>query len=251
MRSGHGAKGQRPINEQRAMPLSSLQLARRYRLLWREAIATLRQGQVAIDPHLRRKAQDQRRGLSVILRLDQAVTAQVTSMLQQLATCEPDQYYYHPSELHVTVLSLFTAGTDTAPRFAQLPDYLATLQPILATASALRISFRGISASPGAVMIQGFPQPDTLNPLRDRLRQALQAAGMSDGVDGRYRLQTAHATVMRFQAPLQHSATLLELLQRYRRHSFGQTLVQQLQLVEHDWYMSTEKVRVLAAYDLR
>jgi hypothetical protein len=43
---------------------------------------------------------------------------------------------------------------------------------------------------------------------------------------------------------------LIETLASYREYNFGQTTFQALQLVKNDWYMSSDKVEVLAEYPL-
>ncbi len=99
-------------------------------------------------------------------------------------------------------------------------------------------------------MVQGFPLSPVLDQLRTELRQALRSRGLGAGLDQRYTIRTAHATVMRFRTQPRNLPELVEVLSSFRSRSFGQTTVATLQLVKNDWYMSTAKVEVLAEYEL-
>ena len=99
-------------------------------------------------------------------------------------------------------------------------------------------------------MVQGFPQDDRLECLRDRLREALRRKNLAEGLDQRYRITGAHTTIMRFRTQPQHLKRLVRVLDEYRQHDFGQSTFHTLQLVKNDWYMSPDKVAVLAEYSL-
>ena len=107
-----------------------------------------------------------------------------------------------------------------------------------------------MTASPGAVIVQGYPQDGRLNQLRERLREALTHHGLGESLDTRYRIKAAHATVLRFQAQLQNPKTFMTTLQQYQNYDFGTTTLSKLQLVKNDWYMSTDTLEVLAEYPL-
>ena len=119
----------------------------------------------------------------MIARPPPAVWRQVALFLSELRRLEPDQYYYSPSEFHLTILSLFTATDNFLPFFEQKERYIAAVDSALQKASPLRIIFEGITASSSAVMIQGFFEIQTLNRLRDRLRCQLGVRGLGKGID--------------------------------------------------------------------
>lgn len=222
-----------------------------YDSLWRKAIGHFNDtGQVWVDPHLADKRGDRRLGLSVIGRLSSEVVGEFSTLLRELASVAPNQYFYRPDEFHITVLSLFTATKAFKPYFAQSPQYLAAVRPALSAARHFEVIFQGITASSSAVMVQGFPKSPELNQLRDRLRESLRDAGLGEGLDKRYHISTAHATVMRFQTQPRNLRKLVDTLAGYREYGFGQTTFRTLQLVKNDWYMSSDKVEVLAEYSL-
>ena len=223
-------------------------LRKRYDQLWSGALGRIRAGKIDLDPVLQARVLDRRRGLTVIARPSRAVRESVGLFLRELRRLEPEQYYYTATELHLTVLSLFTTTLDFEPFFAQKERYIAAVDAALNSAAPMRVVFEGVTASPGTVMIQGFFETGELDELRDGLRRQLRLRGMEKGVDERYRLETAHMTLMRFRAPLRDAERLMEALERARRRPFGETTVKRFALVEHDWYMSRRTTVTLKHY---
>jgi hypothetical protein len=114
----------------------------------------------------------------------------------------------------------------------------------------IRLAFEGVTASAGTVMIQGFFENSALNDLRDALRSQLRVCGLASGLDQRYRLETAHMTVIRFRAPLCDGERFATSLEMARRQSFGATTVRNLSLVKNDWYMSHRATETVKRYRL-
>jgi 2'-5' RNA ligase len=225
-------------------------LKARYDQLWLETIGKIRAGRVESDPVLESRVQDQRRGLTVVTRPVPAVRRRVAAFLSQLRRIEPAQYYYSPSEFHLTILSLFTATVEHEPFFAQTERYISAVDSALRKVPPIRIEFKGVTASPGTVMIQGFIETDALNDVRDALRSQLKALGLADGVDRRYRLESAHMTVARFRAPLCEGKRFAAVLEMARGHSFGAFTIRRLSLVKNDWYMSHRVTETVKRYFL-
>jgi 2'-5' RNA ligase len=221
-----------------------------YAALWQEARSAFLSGSEEIDPRLRDRRPDARRGLTVIFRPQPAVAAQVAGWLGELGASAADQYFYTPGQLHVTVLSLFTATPEYAPFFARLPCYLAALDAALGSLPHFAVAFRGITASPAAVMVQGFPADGTLEHARTTLRAALTQAGLGGDLDRRYRLTTAHLSAMRLRASLADPARFVAQLDAARSRDFGVTQVDELLLVANDWYMTPGVVEVVRRYPL-
>ena len=103
---------------------------------------------------------------------------------------------------------------------------------------AVDIAFDGLTLSQGAVMARGFPHGPGLDMLRERLRSGLREQGLAASVDERYRLVTAHATLLRFTAPLRKPAQFGALLAALRDRPLGRMRVEEVELVVNDWYMS-------------
>lgn len=163
---------------------------------------------------------------------------------------EPEQRYQPASDLHHTVLSLFTATVDHQPHMARLPDYLGAVSEVVAGTSPFTIDVRGVTLTPGAVLAQGFPRDDTLAVLRDKLRRAISARGLGGALDQRYRLVTAHMTIVRFAVPLREPERFVSALQEARSTDFGSTRVEQLELVFGDWFHTRAREEVIAHFAL-
>ena len=226
-------------------------LAAHYSRLWDEAAPIVRAGQAAPDSWLARPEQDGRRGVTLLARPAAPVTATLSAFLEHLRTIEPAQRYQPASELHHTVLSLFTATVDHGPRMARLPDYLDAVSEVVAGTSPFPIDVRGVTLTPGAVLAQGFPRDDTLAVLRDKLRQAITARGLGGALDQRYRLVTAHMTIVRFATPLREPERFVAALEEARSTDFGSTHVEQLELVFGDWFHTQAREQVIRNFELR
>lgn len=223
-------------------------LRARYEALWADAIKGIGRGEIERDPVLEARAPDTRRGMTVIARPSAGVARRATDVLRDLRRLEPDQYFYAGSELHVTVLSLFTASADYEPLFARRADYTAAVDAALMEVHPVQLSFEGITASRASVMIQGWFETNALDIMRERLREELRRQGLSKGVDERYRLETAHMTVLRFRAKLREPERFADRLREVRDRCFGEMTTERFALVEHDWYMSRRVTRVLKSY---
>ena len=221
-----------------------------YDQMWLTAHAVLTASTPNLDPHLLDKAGDRRRGATLLIRPSAAVAETVAQTLAQLEELEPDQYYYAPGELHVTVLSLFTGTTEPEPYLAQLPLYRRAIDQVLADTRPFTLDFDGLTASPAAVLVQGYPAGPELERLRNSLRAAIQAVGLGDNLDRRYRITTAHMTAARFCRPFCDPNAFAAALQNLRRRSFGTSPVAAIHLVENDWYMSQDRVHLLRTYPL-
>ncbi|MCK6623969.1 MAG: hypothetical protein L6R45_02195 [Anaerolineae bacterium] len=221
-----------------------------YERLWTEALSRFSQGQVELDPHLLNPERDFRRGISLIARPNPAVAEQFTKLINELKALEPEQYFYQPEDFHLTILSLISAATSFECQQPPLDTYHPILAPLFAQTRPFIISFRGVTASAGAVMAQGYADQNRLNELRDTIRQALQPAGLADHLDRRYKISTAHITLMRFQSPPRDLPRLITALTAARSRLFGQTTIARLEFVINDWYMSRDKVQMAATYPL-
>jgi 2'-5' RNA ligase len=225
-------------------------LRKRYDDLWSAAIGKIRTGKIESDRVLGAGLMDRRRGLTLIARPSADVRKKVMTFLRELRRLESDQYYYAASDLHLTILSLFGAMTKPARFLVHLEKYVAAVDSVLRQVGPIQIKFAGVTASPGAIMIQGFPDIDALNQIRDTLRHQLRVRGLTGGLDLRYRLETAHMTIARFRARLRDSKHFAAVLEHARHHSFGSTTIKSLSLVTNDWYMRHQTLETVRRYRL-
>ena len=224
-------------------------LQARYDAIRDGAAAAIRAGDIELDPRLA-QGPDPRRGLTVIARPDAALAARFAQLLDALDTQAPGQYRHPPADMHLTILSLFTVCEDYHDQLRRLDDYRDAVRSAVAGVPSFDIDFRGVTASRGAVLAQGFPCSETLDALRERLRGALRARGLDASLDQRYRLVTAHATLMRFTRPLAQPRQFADALEEWRETPLGTMRVAQVGLVQNDWYMSSGSLRMIETLNL-
>jgi len=232
------------MNDHASHPLQS-----RYDAIWTDAAGAIRAGDVDLDRRLA-EGGDPRRGLTVIARPDAATAACFARLLDQLDALETGQYRHPVADMHVTVLSLFTVCEDYRAQLRRLDDYRAAVRAALAGMPAFEIEFHGVTASRGAVLAQGYPADTTLDTLRERLRAELRARALDGALDQRYRLVTAHSTLMRFVKPLAQPARFADALAALRTAPLGTTRIERLALVHNDWTMRSEVLRTIDTFAL-
>ena len=150
----------------------------------------------------------------------------------------------------VKVRASLTATVDYAPYMARIATYLEAVSEVLAATPPFAIDVRGVTLTPGAVPAQGFPRGDTLATLRDKLRAALRARGLGDGLDQRYRLVTAQMTLVRFATPLRAPERFVATLAAARESDFGSTMVARVELVFGDWFHTAAVEHLIAHFVL-
>ena len=221
-----------------------------YERLWNEAVSAFERGDPELDFHPLNKPQDLRRGLTLAFKPDRSVKSSIRKFLHELAAAAPGQYFYRPEEFHVTVLSIIPGSERWQDKFHHLAAYQAIIHEVLQKRRQFSITFQGVTASRGAVMIQGFPGDNTLARLREDLRERLRQNGFGDQLDVRYKINTAHVTVMRFCRAKADWQRLLALLKANRATGFGEVRVTNLELMLGDWYASADRTRTLQKYKL-
>jgi 2'-5' RNA ligase len=229
---------------------SSPDLRTHYDAMWERAWPDVSRGDLDCDRHLA-GGLDPRRGLTLIARPDPALATRFEAAQDALIAADPRQYRQPRADLHMTVLSLFTVTEDYAPHLARCADYVAAARAAVEDLPAFDIDVDGITISRGAVLAKGFPRDGTLEQLRARLRDALRAGGLDGTLDQRYRLVTAHSTLLRFIAPPREPARLAAALAGMRDVPLGCMRVERLQIVVNDWYMSSAAVEPVETFTLR
>jgi 2'-5' RNA ligase len=220
-----------------------------YNQMWIHARSSFLEGKPTGDPLLDEPGDD-RYGITLLLRPDETTAQKIHAFLQQMAGLEPDQYYYPVSDLHLTILSIISCYSGFQLSQIDIPAYDTRIKEVLRGVPPFRIRFKGITASPSTVLIQGFPEDDALQRLRDQLRVAFKNSTLQHSIDSRYRLFTAHSTVIRFRKPLQNPSAFVNQLEKYRQTDFGLVTAKQVELVGNDWYQRKEKVKMLKTYRL-
>jgi hypothetical protein len=218
--------------------------------LWRKALAGFAENRFAVDPHLDDKTRDTRRGLTVLGRLDDQLAAQIRDFLNEGRAIEPELYYYDRRDFHLTILSIITCRTGFDPATLDRAAYLDLIKKAAAAIGPIRILFKGVTASPACVMLQGFPLNDRLATLRGRLRGRFKASDLEHSIDQRYAIETAHSTVIRFNRAPRDRDRFIQYLRKYRDYEIGPAEISRIEFVHNDWYMSEARVSPIGMVDL-
>ena len=134
-----------------------------YDELWRKSTAALESDGWRVDLNLQKGAGDPRRGVTLAVRPDVGVRKRVENFLREAAAVCPGQHFYRPAELHMTVLAVIPGSESWREEIHRLPVCRKVLDEVLKNRRAFSVKFRGVTVSPEAVLIQGFPQDNVLD----------------------------------------------------------------------------------------
>ncbi|SIQ72276.1 2'-5' RNA ligase family protein [Pontibacter lucknowensis] len=226
-----------------------MHLQEHYDRLYQDSIRRIQSGAYQID-ELIDAASDNRFGITLLLRPDDVVKGEIQKLLYKLKLIEPNQYFYRNSDLHVTVMSIISCYDGFDLGQIRVEDYVKTVRKSIHGLGPFEVEFRGLTASPSCLMVQGFLADNTLSRLRDNLRSNFRDSGLEQSIDKRYSIQTAHSTVVRFKEELRNRNEFLGMIAKHREHSFGTSIVNTIELVYNDWYQRKEFVKTLCKFEL-
>lgn len=220
-----------------------------YDQLWENSLAHIQSKGFDHDP-LIDSPLDNRFGITLLIRPSKEVNDAVQHFLARVKAVELAHYFYPNPDIHVTVMPIISCYKGFELGQINPKEYIDLLNSCLKGLPRFFIEFRGVTASPSCIMIKGFPLDDTLEKIRNRLRQAFRDSSLQQSLDKRYPLQTAHSTVIRFKRQVRDQAAVLEQLDQFRDFYFGRFEVKELELVFNDWYQREEKVQKLYTFRL-
>ncbi|MBD3615210.1 MAG: mutarotase [Gracilimonas sp.] len=226
-----------------------MNLKKHYNQLWDHSVQKFESGNEETDP-LIDDVNDTRYGLTLLARPSVEVKHAISKIQEEIKLVAPEQYYYPVSDIHITVLSIISCEASFGLSQIDLREYTNLIKSVLDKASPFEISFRGLTASPSAIMVCGFPANDTLNDIRDSLRKAFKKSSIEHTIDKRYLLQTAHITTMRFRNKLKHSSLFIKKIQALNEQLIGSSTIHSLELVGNDWYQREAKTELIKKFQL-
>ncbi|MGF1684703.1 2'-5' RNA ligase family protein [Photobacterium minamisatsumaniensis] len=218
-----------------------------YDEMWNSFSQAMDAKQYQPDPMINNSS-DTRRGITALsyLRHSSPLASQIANFQQEVKALEPEQYYQPESDLHLTVLSIVTCTENYTLSCSSASDYVKVFKEALCDAGSFDIHFKGITASPSCILLQGFMPDDLLSDVREKLRLAFNNSPLYASIDSRYKIATAHSTIIRFKDNLNDPRGLFDLNNRYRDYEFGTHTVDRLALVFNNWYQQKEHTRLLA-----
>ncbi|MCR8668438.1 mutarotase [Aestuariibaculum sp. M13] len=226
-----------------------MNLKEHYSNLYDASIEKIKNNTYEIDDLIESK-NDNRFGITLLLRPSEAVKANIQTFLSELKAIEPNQYYYESSDIHITVMSIISCYNGFQLENINIQDYIKIIQESLIDSPNIEIQFKGLTASPSCIMLQGFMNNEALNSIRDDLRQNFQNSTLEQSIDQRYAIQTAHSTVVRFKNKLEHKDAFLKTIETFKDKNFGTFKVHELDLVYNDWYQKEALVEKLFQFEL-
>jgi 2'-5' RNA ligase len=226
-----------------------MNLADHYAAMRTEAERRLLLGAADLDP-LIDSPLDNRRGITLLARPPAAITAAIEVVLAEFWLIEPAQYYYPALDMHLTISAIISCYAGFTLDAIAPAAYGEAVQAIVRDCRPFRLTYAGLTASPGGILVQGFPQDDGLAKLRQATRAFFRRAGLQQSIDQRYRLQTAHSTVVRFRQPLANAGRLVAAIEKYKQHFIGSFEVDVVELVYNDWYQRARNTVLLQQYSL-
>lgn len=211
-----------------------------YNDMWSGFEVALQNGALETDS-LIGSEQDDRRGITALVYLEKnnsAVCEKIGNFISDVSHLEPAQYFYPANELHLTLLSIISCVQGLKLQDVDSQAYRELFKQALQDMAPFKVHFRGITASPAAIVIQGFPSDDHLGELRERMRKLYGASSLRTSMDRRYKLEGAHATAVRFRDGVTQPDALKQLLDKYRNYDFGVAEITSLDLVFNNWYQN-------------
>lgn len=227
-----------------------------YNAMWAEFCTAILQNSPQIDSNLDTNINnpiDTRRGITALAYLhknNNRLVQEISSFKEQIRQIEPDQYYYPCEEIHLTILSIISCIEGFTLSDINIEKYRHVFNDVFAKQNPIEIEFRGITASPSCIVVQGFPSGNGLEILRDRLRDGFAKSGLHCSFDTRYKLVTAHTTVIRFRRLIQNRQILFTLSEKYREHYFGKVTLNRFELVFNDWYQRLANTTPLSQFNI-
>lgn len=210
-----------------------MQLATLYSDINQQGISAIRNHQEQLDNYLRNPDKDIRRGLTITASLPAHVSRNIMFCLQKLAAIEPNQYFYPPADLHITIIDLIAASSDFSLSTFEEKKYENVVREIVSRIGPIHWYLAGMITSSGALLVKGYYSAE-LSTLRNVLRKELPLHDLL--LKERYPTISGHVTVARYTSPIQQADRFLKTLEEFKSINFGQFTTSSLDLVVHDWY---------------
>jgi len=220
-----------------------------YHALRSQSLQKFRNNDFEFDP-LIDSENDSRYGITLLGRPSREVKQNISKMLNEIKAVAPNQYYYPESDLHVTILSIISCYAGFSLDQIDQSDYQKIVQSAIGSISPFKITFCGLTASPSCILVQGFPENNKLDKLRNILRNKFKQSSLQHSIDKRYQLKTAHLTVVRFKKPIDDVDNFIKTVTSLRDVKLGSSIIDKVELVGNDWYQQHNKVTSIAKYHL-
>lgn len=225
-----------------------------YDNLWQSGQEALKMKGVAFDSELLPANLDKRKGLGLFFWQDRLV-ANTQPVLKALHEQFPDQIILYsfpgsPARQHITLLEMVGPTQEYEDKYQDLEaKFQEVCRPIIDQVPAVKANFTGIAATPSVILLKGEPVDNTFNLFRERLREAIEKAGLPPLL--RRKVTIFHTTLGRFVKPVEDIDKLISLIRSFNSYRVGEDTFFDLQMIRASWLMAESQVTTLANFRLK
>lgn len=203
-----------------------------YERLWDDGRSALEAGVTSPEPAVEEGSP--RWGVSAVLRPVGTVADALAEAAREAdSRAGGGHIVYAAGGLHVTVRSIEGYRSDVPRDDPRVAEYGRILRGAARDLGPVAIEFRGIVATPTAVLVQGFPVGEALAELREAMHDGLVGAGLPLGPEAAQRRETAHATLLMVTRRLPDPAAFAAYVDERRRVPFGTCTFDAVDLVRY------------------
>ncbi|UOB17647.1 2'-5' RNA ligase family protein [Abyssalbus ytuae] len=218
-----------------------------YENLWQESIEKFRHHKFEFDP-LIDSEKDMRRGITLLARPDKEIKRNIASFINEFKSIDPHQYFYPVSDIHITIMSVISCYEGFKMNTIDISKYIEIINKSIKGLNSEQITFNGLTASSSCIMLKGFPLQNNLNKIRNNLRENFKKSNLESSIDHRYKIKTAHSTIIRFKEVVKHPDQLIGFLEKNKDVPFGSFKIKSLELVYNDWYQKAGITKLLHTF---
>jgi hypothetical protein len=221
-----------------------------YKKMWSQFQAETSENKQSVD--LPPKLGDSRWGASLILRLYQE-KSQLIEQLQQttnelIPLVGDRQLFYEPDTFHTTIRSL-----EPFREFTADDERIDTYQEILGEFSnefgSIVIDYMGLTISGATIMVQGWPENDSLQSLRGQLAIKLRDRNLHIGPEEHELRTTAHTSLVVFTEKIKNVPRLLQYIGANRMTKYGRLQTNKIELVKYTRLPYSVSIDTLASVE--
>ncbi|MCB2199482.1 2'-5' RNA ligase family protein [bacterium] len=220
-----------------------------YDTMWKDAHARFERGDFELDQHIN-SSLDTRRGLTLLARPPAYILDSLQELLTTLSPVVEGQYSYPRSDIHMTILSIISCYAGFCEEVVPLEEYCRLIRNSVEHVPPFEVTFTGLTASPSCLMVRGYPSGEGLTVLRDRLRETFLESELEQSIDSRYRIETAHLTILRFARSVARPKEFLDLLRETSTIEIGRCKIDNVEFVANDWYQRQANTRLIERFQL-
>ena len=151
-----------------------MQLTTLYNNINQQGMSAIRNHQEQLDSNLLNPDKDMRRGLTLTASLPAHVSRNIMFCLQKLAAIEPNQYFYPPADLHITIIDLIAASSDFSLSTFEEEKYKNVVGQIISQIGPIHWQLAGMITSSGALLVKGYYSAELSQKVKRGMRKKVR-----------------------------------------------------------------------------